>query len=131
MPLGLRGLKRELKTVAARRGRRQYSAQFRSEVVAAVSREKAAGSSLSSVAVALGLPLSTLSYWLRRREQKRLEGGVFRAVVIRDKASGGARSGRSSSPSQPRPTPTLVTAAGHRVEGLQLAELIEVLRRLG
>lgn len=102
-----------------RRGRGvRYPEALRVEAVACAREGLASGASLGEVASRLGIGIPTLSRWLEQggvvglREVEVLEpclpaGGVVSAGVV------------------------LVTPSGHRVEGLELAQLAELLRALG
>ena len=94
----------------------RYPATFRTTAVALARPRLATGTPFVRVARELGLPTKSLARWLRRRPAPRL-----RPVVVRPDPA-------------PLPPPTgglvLVTPQGLRVEGLEPAALVAVLRAL-
>ena len=98
-----------LSSVAGRRKRR--SPDEKAALFAQIRAMKASGMTLKAIAHELGLSLATMNSW--RGEFMAIPG--FRPVAIQA-ASGSA--------------PVLVTPSGHRVEGLDLATLVQLLRSL-
>ncbi len=104
-----------------RRGAR-YSVGLRAQAVELALAQMARGERLGAVASALGIGVGTLQRWLeatgdsagRLREVEVVETGE-RPVQDRDGRGGLA----------------LATASGHRVEGLSLAEVAQLLGALG
>jgi transposase-like protein len=99
-----------------RRGQRRkalrYPAKLREAVVEFVRGERSRGTSLISLADALDLPINTLSRWCEKYER----GSRLAPVEV---VSGGPADG-----------PVLVTPSGHRVEGLSVESLFQLLERL-
>lgn len=104
---------RELNRGRQPRGRR-YGAELRREALAIVADHRGRGESLESVARALGLAATVLSRWQKSTGQPRLR----RVIAL-------------EAPAAPETDKIiLVTRAGHRLEGLGVAEAIQVLRAL-
>jgi hypothetical protein len=95
----------------------RYPGEVRAEVVTLARAGRAAGRSLSSLARAVGLSVPTLTGWLRRPGPGRL-----RRVTVAPSPSPAL-----GAPARPL---VLVTPQGVRVEGLDLAALVTLLRRL-
>ncbi|MFQ5472913.1 MAG: transposase [Dehalococcoidia bacterium] len=96
-----------------KRKRARYPDEVRVAVAELVLAERSRGTTLASLSESLGLPINTLRRWCERRE-----GGSRLAaveIVAGDRADG----------------PVLVTPSGHRVEGLSLASVLELLEHLG
>ena len=95
----------------------RYPGEVRAEVVTLARAGRAAGRSLRSLARAVGLSVPTLTGWLRRPTPGRL-----RRVTVAP----------SPSPAivAPERRLVLVTPQGFRVEGLDLATMVTMLRRL-
>ena len=91
--------------------RRRYPPSLREEIVAFAQERRAEGWSQVRTARALGLSGGTLTNWMKP------EAGGFRPV--RMQAKGFEHRGI-----------LLVTHEGHRVEGLELAEIVTVLKAL-
>ena len=92
----------------------RYPQKLRAEIVAAAGAGHAAGRSVNSLARALGVSVPTLTTWLRRPSR-----GQLRRVAVAP----------NSMPALSLPTrPVVVTPHGFRIEGLDLAGLITVLR---
>lgn len=92
----------------------RYGADLRARVVAAARRECRRGRAVATVAREVGLPVETLSTWLRRKPVARL-----RPVEI------------ASSPIPPLARPeVVVTVSGLRIEGLDLAGIVALVRAL-
>lgn len=98
----------------------RYSAAFRAEVVTHAHAEVRAGVPIMRIARALGLRPKTLTLWMRR-----MPASAFRAVRVEG---------------DPRPNPTsgpavvdrlvVVAPSGIRIEGLDIAGVIQVMRSL-
>src|SRR5690606_29291628 len=102
-------------------GRRVYTAALKREVVAFVNSARAKGCSQKQAADALGLNKATICGWVR-------EGRPKPRAKTKEKSSP-VKAVRVQAPTQERGM-TLELAGGHRVEGLvveQLAELIKAL----
>ncbi len=97
-----------------RRRRRPYPAAVRESAIAAAREALAEGRSVTSLAREMQLPLHTLQRWLAG------ERADFRPVTV------------TSDVAQDRRLPGLIlhTARGHRVEGLDVASAIALLRAL-
>ena len=93
----------------------RYPAEFRTKAVAVARRLRSQGVSMVQVARDLGVRPRTLEIWLRRGQRSRI-----RPVVV------------TTAPAMEVLTirPVLVTAQGHRVEGLDLDTLVQVLRSI-
>jgi hypothetical protein len=101
--------------IAAQRrsGGHRYPSDIRKAVVAFVRVERARGRSLGSLAESLALPMNTLRRWSEKhRGHGRLKPVEVVTAVACDR-------------------PVLVTRSGHRVEGLSMTSLLEMLERLG
>lgn len=108
-------LRRAIRQVQ-RRGdskRQRYGSVLRRAVVEYAQAAQSAGASIASVARALGLSSPTLYGWVQGAPR------AFRAVATKPASFVGA-------PSELR----LVTAQGHRVEGLSRDDLVVLLRAL-
>ena len=92
----------------------RYPQELRAEIVAVAGAGHAAGRSINSLARALGVSGPTLTTWLRRPSR-----GQLRRVAVAP----------NSMIAMSAPvSPVLVTPHGFRVEGLDLAGLVTVLR---
>ena len=100
----------------ARTGTR-YPEDLRAEIVTLARAGRAAGRSLGSLARGVGLSVPTLTGWLRRPAPGRL-----RRVTVAPSPSPAI-----VAPARPL---VLVTPQGFRVEGLDLATMVTMLRRL-
>ena len=105
---------------ALRRGRSasqvRYPEDLRAEITAVTRAAKAAGRSVYSLAREMGVSAPTLIEWSRRPVH-----GTLRQVAVAP----------SSVPAMAStPSPVLVTPHGFRVEGLDVAGLVTVLRSL-
>ncbi len=100
----------------ARRGtvepRLRYTAELRAEAVAYTRMRLAAGGTLTTVSRELGVAASTLQAWLTAEQSS----PAFRSVEITDDA--------------PRSALVVYGPCGLRVEGLDVATLIELIQRL-
>ena len=94
--------------------RRRYGSDVRAGVVGHALAARSRGVSLRSTAAALGLPYKTLTMWC----QARLRGFRLVATPPRSTSAGSDEGYR------------LVTAQGHRVDGLSRDDLVAVLRAL-
>ncbi len=92
---------------------RRYPADLREQIVAHVVFEHSKGVSVRSTAMSLGLSYPTLLGWLQA------EPSGFRAVAV-----------KGSMPEREAPALRLVTAQGHRVEGLSREDVAFLLRSL-
>jgi hypothetical protein len=112
---------RRLRLQARRAGRGKpstgvrYPAEFRSEAVAVARRLRAEGVPTARIARDLGLQPQTLGLWLCRKQPARIRRVVVATVP---------------GPCGPSTQPILVTAHGHRIEGLDLDALVQVLRSI-
>ena len=93
----------------------RYPEDLRAEIGAAARAGRSAGRSMTSLARELGVSSPTLIQWLRRPARR-----PWRPVTVAPPAA-------SESPLM---TPVLVTPKGFRVEGLDVAGLVTVLRSL-
>ena len=108
----------ELKRRAEQRETIRYPKDFKEDAVEAVDRLRKEGWTQTAVSEALGIPWVTLKRWRGDGEDSSKEKATkgFRPVEVVD----GAGTHRAA----------LVSPSGWRIEGLSLAELIEVARRL-
>jgi len=89
----------------------RYSSHLKAAVVDHVRSRRTAGIPFETLSVELGLPVNTLRRWI--------EGGARKVATVEVVEGPRALS-----------SPVLVTPSGHRVEGLSLAALAELLVRL-
>lgn len=99
----------------------RYPAAVRAEVVGLKQQAEAAGIGRGEFAAALGLPRWTITRW-DRRVPRRGSPRPLRRIAI---APAPAASGPPTAP----PALVLVTPQGWRIEGLDLATLLDVLAR--
>lgn len=95
----------------------RYSERLREDAVTFARHERSRGRSLSAIARDLGVAPNNVARWVRSARTPRFE----KVVVTRAGVEAGAA---AVSPVM------LTTASGHRVEGLDLAGLVAVLRAL-
>lgn len=100
----------------------RYPERLRSEAVRIARRQLAEGDRMGSVARQLGVRAPTLLRWLEPRDPGPQE---LRPVEVVESATPWTGGGRGEGHL------TLVTAGGHRVEGLELSEVAELLEALG
>jgi transposase len=94
----------------------RYPPAFREAAVALVRPRLGPGVSVARVARDLGLAIPSLTRWCRPRPRP-----VLRPVTL---------TSALTPPARPPAGPVLLTPQGHRVEGLDLAALVAVLRAL-
>ena len=92
---------------------RRYPGDLRRRIVVHVVAERSKGVSIRSTAASLGLSYPTLLGWLQA------EPNGFRSVAV-----------KTSEPDPASPVLRLVTAQGHRVEGLTREDVAFLLRSL-
>lgn len=100
----------------------RYPEGLRAEAVMITERAVARGTSLSAVSRRLGIGPATLGRWLESPPEELSELRPVE-VIKRDEAPPEASGGDGSL--------ALVTAGGHRVEGLRLDEVARLLEALG
>ena len=98
----------------------RYPHDLRVRVVAHARERAERGESTASVANSLGLVPATLTLWLRAAAASPEDGGAFRAVVVAEAASGARGRGI-----------VVETRGGLRASGLDVAQLVELVRSLG
>ena len=107
----------------------RYPEELRCEAIEIARGALDRGASMSSVARRLGLSPGTLERWLEQEEQSGLSESCrprdLRPVELIEAAVPGSKM------SSPGAGLVLVTAAGHRVEGLGLGEVAVLLEALG
>lgn len=121
----LEGLRRQLSEIRSRKStRRRYPKQLRDAVQAYIRARHAQGVRIGDVCRELELALGTASRWLRSPAEKtpEAEAGMFRAVMLAPVRSRAAMVPSALSLSSPR---------GYRAEGLELEQLLSLLRELG
>ncbi len=110
----------QLRIRALRRGHARsqirYPADLRADIIGAARAARAAGRSIYGVARDLGVSAPTLIEWLRRPTPGRLRQVTIGPAPVKTTAS--------------KPSAVLVTPHGLRIEGLDLAGLVTVLRDL-
>jgi len=100
----------------SRRGRgRPYPAPLRERVLATIDAQVARGASPRGVARALGIPQHTIDRWRERQPE-----ALFRPVVVEAQVA----------PAESASAVVVHGPRGLRIEGLDLATLAELLRRL-
>ena len=110
---------RQLLATAPRSGAgNRYPDELRSEVVAAAHEARANGASLTGLAMALGLPSTTLSRWIPTAAPR--QRGLVRIDVVSPMTSAMA------APS----APIVELSSGLRVRGLSLEDIVALHRRL-
>ena len=92
-----------------------YDAELKERIISHVTSRRAAGSSLASLALELGMSTETLRVWSAARSRKRPQA-MIPVQVVAERPERGA---------------TVVSASGYRIEGLTLDEAVQVLRALG
>lgn len=108
---------------ARRRGAPRYPAELVAFAVQHAQAARASGRSMHAAAGELGVSVTTLSTWAAQRsEPSETEHGRLREVVVQEERS-------KAAPSEARGL-ELVTARGHKVHGLTVAELAALLRAL-
>jgi hypothetical protein len=93
----------------------RYSAEFRVEALGVARQLQSQGVAVARIARDLGVRPKTLALWLHRKERARM-----RPVIVAPPPAADAEPAR----------PVLVTAAGLRVEGLDLDAVVRILRSL-
>lgn len=119
----LEGLRRQLSEIRSRKStRRRYPKELRDAVQAYIRARHAQGVRIGDVCRELELALGTASRWLRGAAEETTGAGIFRAVML----------------APVRPPRTMVSGAlslssprGYRAEGLELDQLLCLLRELG
>ena len=104
----------ELRARAARRETTRYSASFKDEAVSLVDELRQQGWTQKDIHKELGIPWVTLNRWASKNKVGGREGGKFRPVQVVDSPA----------------TPALVSPSGWRIEGLSVAQLVELAGRL-
>lgn len=113
-------LRREIAAIQARESfrTRRYPSPLRRAVVQYVQEQRSVGRRPHRVALELGVRQQTLAHWLRSATPS------IRPVRIAASESSPAITPTSSS------RPVLVLASGHRVEGLDVEQLVTLVRAL-
>jgi hypothetical protein len=119
----LMALRRQLEQTPRNRRGRLYDKNLRREVCAYAGPHLAEGTSLMSVARALGMEAATLGYWMKAR---RATQRSMRPVEIVEEPV----VPRSSDKPKETREAVVVLPSGVRIEGLKMNELIELARRL-
>ncbi len=114
MEASARGAQRALRSLGRRGLRERVPDAVRAEVLRYVEEARHAGRPWSEITASLRLSKSALTRWRRRAGSR---GRTLRRVRVES-----ALASRGVS---------VVTAGGHRVEGLSLAEAVEVVSALG
>lgn len=119
-----RTIRREVKSRQWKLGRRGYPREVRELVVGYAEARQRQGARPGMIARELGMAVQTIQNWLGGRDEKgqaRAEENRWRQVRVEAQTEDEGTVERV----------TLVTPQGYRIEGLQVGELVEVLRRLG
>ena len=103
----------------------RYPEELRAEAVAIARRELARDESLGSVAGRLGIGSATLGRWLEAPPTERRELRPVEVIEVEEPE------GVANDPAPVEGHLVLLTAGGHRVEGLLLDELALLLEALG
>lgn len=117
-------IRREVKSRQWKLGRRGYPREVRELVVGYAEARQRQGAKPGLIARELGMAVQTIQNWLGGRDERGREDGEenrWRQVRV------GAETKDEGSVERV----TLVTPQGYRIEGLQVGEVVEVLRRLG
>lgn len=119
----LEGLRRQLSEIRSSKStRRRYPKELRDAVQAYIRGRHAQGVRIGDVCRELELALGTASRWLRGAAEETTEAGIFRAVMLAPVRSPRTMVSGALSLSSPR---------GYRAEGLELEQLLCLLRGLG
>lgn len=120
----LRSVRAAIRRHQSRRAhpRVHYPKAIRQAVVRLVRLEQAGGKSVFKVAQELGVSVNALKRWVEPAKER----GRLERVVILKPAEPGVRASASREGSRP----VLVTRQGHRVEGLDVKTLAELLEAL-
>jgi hypothetical protein len=103
--------------------RRRYSQELQERILKYLESGSSAGQRREELATAAGVPAKTVDRWLRRR---RTESGAGQAKMLAAvRVSSAGMGGKASSPV------VLISRNGVRLEGIDLASAISVLRALG
>jgi hypothetical protein len=119
-----RTIRREVKSRQWKLGRRGYPREVRELVVGYAEARQRQGARPGVIARELGMAVQTIQNWLGGRDEKgqaRAEESRWRQVRVEAQTEDEGSVERV----------TLVTPQGYRIEGLQVGEVVEVLRRLG
>lgn len=119
-----RTIRREVKSRQWKLGRRGYPREVRELVVGYAEARQRQGARPGVIARELGMAVQTIQNWLGGRDEKgqpRTEESRWRQVRVEAQTEDEGSVERV----------TLVTPQGYRIEGLQVGEVVEVLRRLG
>lgn len=119
-----RTIRREVKSRQWKLGRRGYPREVRELVVGYAEARQRQGAKPGLIARELGMAVQTIQNWLGGKDEREREGGDenrWREVRVEAQTEDDGRVERV----------TLVTPQGYRIEGLQVGEVVEVLRRLG
>lgn len=135
----LRQLRRQHEASAPQR-RFRVPQQLRPQLLAAVQARRQRGCTLRPLALRLGIPLTTLAGWLQSEAPRSVPAGslvsldsdpppaaALRPVLLL--SPGDAPDG--SPASAPAPSLCLRSPAGYVLQGLSLAQAVELLRSLG
>ena len=104
----------ELKARAKTRDTMRYPSAFKDDAVELVSELSEHGWTQQAISEALEIPWGTLNRWRDAATPGEAQVESFRPVTL----------------SEPEKQPALVSPSGWRIEGLSVAQLIEVARRL-
>jgi predicted transcriptional regulator len=123
MEVRARTIRREVKSRQWKLGRRGYPREVRELVVGYAEARQRQGARPGMIARELGMAVQTIQNWLGGRDEKRqarAEENRWRQVRVEVQTEDEGTVERV----------TLVTPQGYRIEGLQVGEVVEVLRRL-
>lgn len=111
-------LREEIDRQGPRSPARRYPGELKRRVATWAKGERARGVGAKKVAEQLGLPWESVSRWMKPRPPRGLPRAGLRQVEVLEFAARGSR-------------PTLRSPNGYVVEGLDVAALAELIRRLG
>ena len=103
------------------RGRRRYSKRLRDDIRAYVADRRAQGASLSQPSGELGINSATLSNWASAEKDKAQPTKLVKAVELEV---------QSASTVGTKNLPTLELREGHRIEGLDIDQLVRLVKAL-
>ncbi len=121
-PADCAALKQEVEKLGPRTQSRRFPAELKHRIAQWARGELARGVAGSTLANQVGVPWESLSRWLGRRRGANV-ASKLRAVRVVGNAPGAVTAGLKG--------PVLKSPGGFIVEGLDMAMLVEVLRRLG
>ncbi len=113
-------LRKTISRLGARGRGQRYPAELRERIISHAREQQRGGVPTTRVARSLGIPQCTLTLWLRAQADVPHDRDVFRAVVV----------------AEPPPRPVrerivVETRGGLRITGLEIEQVVEIVRSLG